>query len=377
MRLGMAWRRGEYQGRGCWRLGMAWFLCGATQRLARGDVGADQPLWRLALDEVPLDARFSAGVAAELLIVGAEQTYVIDAMSGELKEQRPPMVPSAVGDLDGDGQIERVSATAGGQVEIGARVVELGDSLAAPPVLGDLDGDGRLEVVLLARGGAIHALRADGLRHADFPAALPRFAETSTSSDFGKLSRVVESVGDLVFEPVLWDVDADGKQEIFVAGHSGIFGVDDDGRLLSGFPLLMAAPPAGSPVVLDLDGDGRLGLAALDSTAVYAWDLQRVAAQYTGGPAHWPQAGADAAGSRTALVAGRPVVRSEVPLLGQVYCYPNPVGPGEEAHLRFALGAAGRIELEVFDALGGRVGKLRRDGLEAGRARSHVVGGRL
>ena len=329
------------------------------------EVEADQPLWRLALDEVPLDARFSAGAEAELLIVGAEQLYVVDAISSELKEQRPPIdaasLPSAVGDLDGDGQVERVFASAGGQVAIGSqglddsgasvgRVVELGDSLAVPPVLGDLDGDGRLEVVLLTRGGAIHALRADGLRHADFPAVLPRFAE----------------IGDLVFEPVLWDVDADGKQEIFVAGHSGIFGVDDDGRLLPGFPLLMAAPPTGSPVVWDLDSDGHLALAALDGEAVYAWDLQRVAAQYVGGPAHWSQAGADAAGSRAAQASGRPVVEFEAALLARVYCYPNPVGPGEEAHLRFALSAAGRIELEVFDALGGRVGKLRRDGLEAG-----------
>ena len=314
------------------------------------DGGADQPLWQLALDEVPLDARFSAGAEAELLLVGAEQIYVVDAMSGELKEQRQPIVPSAVGDLDGDGQVERIFATAGGQVEIRSHGIELGDSLAAPPVLGDLDGDGLLEVVLLARSGAIHALRADGLRQANFPAALPRFAE----------------VGDLIFEPVLCDVDADGKQEIFVAGHSGIFGMDDDGRLLPGFPLLMAAPPTGSPVVLDLDGDGGLALAALDGEAVYAWDLQRVAAGYTGGPAHWPQAGADAARSRTALAAGRSAARPEAALLGRVYCYPNPVGPGEEAHLRFALGAAGRIELEVFDPLGGRVEKLRRDGLEAG-----------
>ena len=318
------------------------------------DVGADQPLWQFALDEVPLDARFSAGAEAELLLVGAEQTYVVDAISGELKEQRPPVaaasLPPAVGDLDGDGQVEWVFAMADGQIEIGSQAVELGDSLAVPPVLGDLDGDGLLEVVLLARGGAIHAVRADGLRQADFPAALPSFAE----------------VGDLIFEPVLCDVDADGKQEIFVAGHSGIFGVDADGRLLPGFPLLMAAPPTGSPVVLDLDGAGRLALAALAGAALYAWDLQRAAVQYAGGPAHWPQAGADAAGARTALVAGRPVVKSEAALLGQVYCYPNPVGPGEAAHLRFALSAAGRIELEVFDTLGRSVGKLRSDGLEAG-----------
>ena len=91
-----------------------------------------------------------------------------------------------------------------------------------------------------------------------------------------------------------------------------------------------------------------------------------MAAQYAGGPVHWPQAGADAAGSRTALVAGRPAERSEEALLTQVYCYPNPVGPGEEARLRFALSAAGRVELAVVDALGKRVGQVRRDGLAAG-----------
>ena len=34
--------------------------------------------------------------------------------------------------------------------------------------------------------------------------------------------------------------------------------------------------------------------------------------------------------------------------------------------MRFALSAAGRIELEVFDALGGRVEQHRSNGLEAG-----------
>ena len=360
MQPAMAWRRGEYLGRDCWLLATATAMAGPSVFLRRDaevsawDAGADQPRWQFALDEVPSDAQFSTSAEAALLLTGAEQIYVVDAISGELKEQKRleaiASLPPAAGDLDGDGQVEWVFATAGGQVAIGSHVVELGDSLAAPPVLGDLDGDGLLEVILLTRGGAIHALRADGLRHADFPAAFPRFAE----------------VGDLVFEPVLCDVDADGKQEIFVAGHSGIFGVDDDGRPLSGFPLLMTAPPTASPVVLDLDGAGSLALAALDGTAVYAWDLLKVAAQYAGGPAHWPQAGADAAGSRAALVAGRPVVEPEAALLGRVYCYPNPVGPGEDAHLRFALSAAGRIELEVFDALGRRVGKLRRDSLEAG-----------
>ena len=89
------------------------------------EVGVDQPLWRLALDEVPLDARFSAGTEAELLLTGAEQLYVVDAISGELKEQRSPIdaasLPPAVGDLDGDGQVEGFSLLLEDRSRLGRR----------------------------------------------------------------------------------------------------------------------------------------------------------------------------------------------------------------------------------------------------------------
>ena len=305
---------------------------------------------------MPLDARFSAGAEAELLLVGAEQTYVVDAISGELKEQRPPvaaaLLPPAVGDLDGDGQVEWVFAMADGQVEIGSQAVELGEFARCAP-----------------------GPRAIWTAMACWKWFCSRAVERYTPCEpmdcakptFPLPCRALPRSGDLVFEPVLCDVDADGKQEIFVAGHSGIFGVDDDGRFLPGFPLLMAAPPTGSPVVLDLDGDGRLALSGLGwcgrvcvvGSAEGGGAIRRRAGPLAAGwVPMWPDRG-------TALVAGRLVVEPEAALLGRVYCYPNPVGPGEAAHLRFALSAAGRIELEVFDALGGRVEQHRSNGLEA------------
>lgn len=343
-------------------------------------IGADEPLW--TRETVGGEAIFNGDLGsimgfsdAALLLVGAEQVEVVDAGSGALLElilradlslepdagatvpnasipiSAAGLLPPALGDLDGDGAVEWVVADRGGRVWLGDGVFELGDSLVAPPALGDLDGDGLLEVVLAARNGAIHALRADGIRQADFPFALPRFA----------------TVGELVFEPVLFDVDADGKQEIFVAGRSGIFGVDDNGRLLPGFPLLMADTPVSAPVALDLDGDGRLELAAMDGEALYVWDPQRVVAGYSGSEAHWSQARADAAGTRSAMVV-QPTVMPAKALLpkSKAYCYPNPVGAGEEAHVRFVLSEAARIELEVFDALGARVARRRVDGLAAG-----------
>ena len=349
---------------------------------------ADEPLWSTDLAWTPQDALFDAnkrlgeGVhGPALLLAGPEQLNTFIADTGALWDQSSPtgflasmkvqdggsvedvfvasadasfspldgpgLLPPAVGDLNGDGMLhaEVVLADSGGAVivHLAGEPIELGDSLASAPVLGDLDGDGTLEIIFLARNGMIHALRADGVRHADFPFEIPRFAE----------------VGDLHFEAILFDIDADGKQEIFAAGRSGIFGIDDDGKLLPGFPLLTASPPTASPVAFDINGDGRLELAALDGEALYVWDPQRVMAGYTGSSAHWPQARADAAGTRAVSVAVEPTVEPERALLpqAQVYCYPNPVGVGEEAHMRFALSEAAFVELDVFDVLGARVGR--------------------
>jgi hypothetical protein len=45
-----------------------------------------------------------------------------------------------------------------------------------------------------------------------------------------------------------------------------------------------------------------------------------------------------------------------------VYCYPNPVGSGEKAQLRFSLNQPALVELEVFDPLGRRVSHLQAAG---------------
>lgn len=351
-------------------------------------IGEDQVLWSAEVAGELRDGLFSRGLGslsdfagAALLLVGPEQLDIVDAISGVLEERlsqagflglvgatgavqdvlvaasaasdlQDELLSPAVGDLDGDGRVEWVLADRGGRVQLGNRVFVLGDSLAVPPVLGDLDGDGALEVVLLARGGRVHVLRFDGLQQADFPFALPRFA----------------AVGDLSFEPVLFDIDADGKQEIFLAGHSGIFAIDDTGHLLPGFPLLTADEPTSAPVVLDLDGDGWLELAALDGEALYVWDPQRVVASYTGSAAHWPQARANAAGTRTVTAAVEntaPPVKALLPT-AKAYCYPNPVGTGEAAHLRFALSEPAFVELDVFDALGARVGGEHLDSFAVG-----------
>ena len=355
--------------------------------LSAWEVDAEEPIWRNSAAGEIQDAFFSPDPGslsefndAVLVLERLETLDLFDAGGGELLEQIPradfpgvagvlsggvhtdwgqhsvldneALFAPALGDLDGDGEIEWVLADRDGKVQWGFEASEVGESLLAPPALGDLDGDGLLEVVLVAAGGRVHVLRADGLEQANFPFAIPRFA----------------GFGDLGFEPILFDIDANGNQEILVTGRSGIFAIEDSGQLLPGFPLLCAGVPSSAPAALDFDGDGRSELAALDSEALYVWDLQRIAPQYSGGRAYWPQARADAAGTRQVALSPQPDLLPATALLpgAEVYVYPNPVGAGEDAHLRFVLGAAGRVSLEVFDPLGAKVDQRKIDGLSPG-----------
>jgi hypothetical protein len=221
--------------------------------------------------------------------------------------------------------------------------LSVGDSLVAGPVLGDLDGDGRLEIVL-AGIGQVHALRSDGIRQADFPARLPG------------------SAGDapLTGSPVLLDLDNDGRQEILVGTGQGLFGLGQAGDLLTGFPLLTEGPVAGSPAAADLDRDGTLELAALAGDWLYAWRPAALAPPWAPRAGDWLQEGRGAEGSfahlRTESIPGPDQAAILLPA-NRVYCWPNPVTGDDAAHLRFFLGRPGQVRVEVFDPAGHRLGR--------------------
>ncbi len=294
--------------------------------------------------------------ALELVLADREGLWVLgpDGSEKVLISPGEALLAPASGDLNGDGAAEIVSATSAGAVRIwsaqGPVVVrQLADSLGAAPVLGDVDGDGLPEIVALGPD-RIHALKGNGIVQADFPVQLPRF----------------EEAGPLEGSAVLLDLNGDGRQEIFAGTHKGIYGFGGDGTPLPAFPLLTAGPVRFSPLGADLDGDGRLELAALAGEALYLWEPQRFFPAYEGRLAGWGQAGFSAAGTRAhpQLSAPGDSVSDKVSLLPpeRVYCYPNPVEDGGEAHLRFLLNRPARLALEVFDAIGERVERLEGSG---------------
>jgi MYXO-CTERM domain-containing protein len=168
-----------------------------------------------------------------------------------------PISPAAVGDIDGDGQLEVAYITLGNLnvrradgAALGGfpKAAGAGRELAGGVVLVDLDPSrAGLEIVAGEIGNGtppqparLLALGADGQALPGFPAAL--------SSDASGLT-----------PPTVGDVDNDGKLELVVGViGQGVVIVRADGKV--GAPILTKESISSSIQLVDLDGDGQLEL---------------------------------------------------------------------------------------------------------------------
>jgi len=369
--------------------------------------GDGEEIWAVPADQEPRVGLYSDETGLYpgkgVLVLGEETGLrVLDGASGQVlrQEASDPVIGLTAADLDGDGDVEIVAAVAqGGRFleEVGTSVLWTGVESAMAPVSGDLDGDGRSEVVIVDRQGGVRVIGLDGVLRSVAPPAptsvdmdmppvlgdvdgdgLPEMV-LATATEVRVYTRAglipagfpaaparFHEAGRLQASPVLADLDGDGKQEIFQAtSAAGLYGFDDDGSLLEGFPLLTDGPVAISPVAGNLVGDGSevgIQLAVLTGSLLYLWDpVKTVSGDYVGGAVAWGQAGSSAAGTNATVEnpgPGGPTPDAALLPAVRAYCYPNPVsGPGD-VHLRFFLSRPASLELQVFDALGERAERI-------------------
>ncbi|MCA9710931.1 MAG: VCBS repeat-containing protein, partial [Myxococcales bacterium] len=198
---------------------------------------------------------------AELVVATWEdpgEVHVLDAQTLEPK-WRQELGPYGsfgaphVGDVDGDGHAEVVVATLGGEVvclsESGERrwATNVGGRLNFQPTVAELYGDGTRQILVTPHLPDDPLVVLDGVDGRE----RARFGEVATRRA----------------RPLVHDVDGDGRPEIFTSSRrGGLFCVDGEGTVRWRYGFVDAdghqAGGAGSPVLADLDGDGRPELVA-------------------------------------------------------------------------------------------------------------------
>jgi Subtilase family/FG-GAP-like repeat len=139
--------------------------------------------------------------------------------------------------------------------------------VGSAPGIGDIDGDGKPEVVVSDWHGYVHAFHDDGSAVSGFPVEMVRdSAQLARDGGGGNDGAGVELEDGFFASPVLVDLDGDGKLDIVAAGMDArVYAWKGDGSLVSGFPVIVQDDtqprPArermvDTPAVGDLDGDG-------------------------------------------------------------------------------------------------------------------------
>lgn len=111
------------------------------------------------------------------------------------------------------------------------------------PAAGDLDGDGYPELIAVDESGTVHRWNRNGVEPLGWPVALASRYRNGAGTGGGSGS------------PVVADLDGDGRQDVLVALTNGLLvGLDGVGKTLPGWPLGMERSQATTPLLTSLNG---------------------------------------------------------------------------------------------------------------------------
>ena len=236
----------------------------------------------------------------------------------------------AIGDVNGDSVNEIVATTAKGILWV---LGEDGDTLVVKdfgfhdpgsPALGNVDDDPYLEIAFVADGNLFV------INHLGSPLS-------------GYPVKISDSLS--IKDPILADINGDGRQEVLVAVEKeGIFAFDYQGKQIPGYPLSLEGKPDFTPRITK-SGNGNLDLTVADSTGtLYLWRIH-------GGFSHWQGFGNDPIHSFQYFLPISSPPSSQNLELKRIYLYPNPALKSI-TRLRFKVTQSGEGTWELYSMRG-------------------------
>lgn len=257
--------------------------------------------------------------------------------------------PPVVADLDGDDEQEIVISdqagvisifSADGTTEVSAAQTEISGDSIGRPALGDIDQNGTIEIVFTGNG-RLWAFNYQAMPVHHFPIEFDRFHPELLKN-----------------EPLLANIDTDDELEIMVAYGTNVYGFDIDGKPLDGFPLSLGGNANTTPVLSDMDDDGKLNISVTaDDGYMYSWD---VAYTFSTDKMAWQRSHGDWLNSAMIAITGNepmPQASSELMPEKTVYNWPNP-NEDNYTFVHYWLNTSASVKIRIYDMAGDLMDEL-------------------